>query len=373
MPCGDFLFRNRVQRYNKKMKNTNYFVKNRHSYGILLLALLLCGSASAKVENYIGMSLNAGEWTLLPSGSQYTGSLGAAGGVGFVYELRAGSTYSPTRFLFDVGVGAWGGMTSFMQSADQTKVLENQLDLQIHNPNSHQEFDYVYELKGRRDRYNNVAAQVPLMVGVQHKRFYMLVGAKLNASVWTKTQTVATLNTYGDYTRYGQGEFRNMPEYQFFENKRIKGGVQTSLNLDVDLSLEIGGRIGGIVTDAVGFDVPKDRVEYRLAAFVDYGLFDLHKQGSNGMLTVTATYDIDKNSPDYIYKTETMIAPNKLILNDIMSTTGFASAVKNLMVGLKFTILFQIPEPGQCVICRDAYVSTVGSGRVRSGGVKYEE
>ena len=373
MPCGDFLFRNRVQRYNKKMKNTNYFVKNRHSYGILLLALLLCGSASAKVENYIGMSLNAGEWTLLPSGSQYTGSLGAAGGVGFVYELRAGSTYSPTRFLFDVGVGAWGGMTSFMQSADQTKVLENQLDLQIHNPNSHQKFDYVYELKGRRDRYNNVAAQVPLMVGVQHKRFYMLVGAKLNASVWTKTQTVATLNTYGDYTRYGQGQFRNMPEYQFFENKRIKGGVQTSLNLDVDLSLEIGGRIGGIVTDAVGFDVPKDRVEYRLAAFVDYGLFDLHKQGSNGMLTINATYDTNPNSPDYVYKTETMIAPNKLILNDIMSTTGFASAVKNLMVGLKFTILFQIPEPGQCVICRDAYVSTVGSGRVRSGGVKYEE
>ena len=359
------------------MKNTNYSVKNRHSYGILLLALLLCGSASAKVENYIGMSLNAGEWTLLPSGSQYTGSLGAAGGVGFVYELRAGSTYSPTRFLFDVGVGAWGGMTSFMQSADQTEPLKDQLDLQIHNPGAHQQFDYIYELKGRRDRYHNVAAQVPLMFGVQHKRFYMLVGAKLNASIWTKTQTVATLNTYGDYTRYGQGEFRNMPEYQFFENKRIKGGVKTSLNLDVDLSLEIGGRIGGIVTDAVGFDVPKDRVEYRLAAFVDYGLFDLHKQGSNNMLNINATYDIDKNSPDYIYNpdgtNESMIRSDRLILNDIMSTTGFASAVKNLMVGLKFTILFQIPEPGQCVICRDGYGSSVGSGRVRSGGVKYEE
>lgn len=348
-------------------------MKNRHSYGILLLALLLSGSVSAKVENYIGMSANAGEWTLLPSGSEYTGSLGVAGGVGFVYEMRAGATYSPTRFLFDVGVGAWGGMTSFMQSADQTEKLYDQRDLQIHRPGTHQEFDYVYELKGRRDRYNNVAAQVPLMIGLQHKRFYMLVGAKLNASIWTKTQTVATLNTYGDYTRYGQGEFRNMPEYQFFENKRIKGGVQTSLNLDVDLSLEIGGRVGGIVTDAVGFDVPKDRVEYRLAAFVDYGLFDLHKQGSNGMLNITAKYDINPNSPDYIYKTETMIAPNKLILNDIMSTTGFASAVKNLMVGLKFTILFRIPEPGQCVICRDAYGSSVSSGSVRSGGVKYEE
>ena len=352
------------------MKNTNYSVKNRHSYGILLLALLLCGSVSAKVTNFIGASANVGEWSMLPSGSKYTGSLGVAGGVGFVYEVRAGETYGTTHFLFDVGVGAWGGMTSFMQSADLSATLRDQEDLQG------VKFDYVYELKGRRDRYNNIAAQVPLMVGFQHRRFYMLVGAKLNANVWTKTQTVATLNTYGDYTRYGQGEFRDMPEYQFFKDKSVKGGVQTNLNLDVDLSLEIGGRIGGIVTDAVGFDVPKDRVEYRLAAFVDYGLFDLHKQGSNPMLNITATYDNNPNSEDYVYnpdgKNESMIRPDRLIMNDIMSTTEFATAVKNLMVGLKFTILFRMPEPGKCVICRDAYGSSIGNS-VRSGGVKYEE
>ena len=89
------------------MKNTNYSVKNRHSYGIMLLALLLCGRVSAKVTNFIGASANVGEWSMLPSGSKYTGSLGVAGGVGFVYELRAGETYGTTQFLFDVGVGAW--------------------------------------------------------------------------------------------------------------------------------------------------------------------------------------------------------------------------------------------------------------------------
>lgn len=349
------------------MKNTDYSVKNHRLYGLLLLALLLCGGANAKVNNYIGGYANVGEWSMLPSGSNYTGSLGIAGGVGFLYEMRAGETYSPTRFLLDVGVGAWGGMTSFMQSRDGMDTLFNQQDLQ------EQLFDYVYDLKGRQDRYNNVAVQVPLMIGVQHRRFYMLVGAKVNASVWTKTQTVAMLNTYGDYTRYGYGIFRNMPEYQFFENKPIQGGVKTSLNLDVDLSFEIGGRVGGIVTDAVGYDVPKDRVEYRLAAFVDYGLFDLHSQGSNDMLVKPSKYDTDKTSDYYVYKSESMISPDRLVMNDIMSTAGFASAVKNLMVGLKFTILFQLPEPGQCVICRDAYGSTVRRGNVRRSGVKYEE
>lgn len=342
-------------------------MKNRHSYGILLLALLLSGGVSAKVNNYVGGYANLGEWSMLPSGSKYTGSLGVAGGVGFVYELRAGETYSPTRFLFDVGVGAWGGMTSFLQTVDMTATLPNQEDLQ------HQRFDYVYELRGRQDRYNNIAAQVPLMIGVQHRRFYMLVGAKLNASFWTKTQTMAVLNTYGDYTRYGYGIFRNMREYQFFENKAVQGGVKTSLNLDVDLSFEIGGRIGGVVTDAVGYDVPKNRLEYRLAAFVDYGLFDLHNQGTKQMLETPSLYDIDPASPDYIYESESMIRPDRLVMNDIMSTTNFAAAVKNLMVGIKFTVLFQLPEPGQCVICRDAYGSSVRRSGVRRRGVKYEE
>ena len=333
------------------------------------------------MENYIGASANVGEWTLLTSGSKYTGSLGAAGGVGFVYELRAGETYSPTRFLFDVGVGAWGGMTSFMQSADMTATLKNQTDL------AGDKFDYVYALKGRRDRYINVAAQIPLMVGVQHKRFYMLVGAKLNANVWTQMQATATLNTYGDYSRQGLDPFRNMPEYQFFENKSVKSSVKTSLNLDVNLSMEIGGRIGGIVTDAVGFDVPKDRVEFRLAVFADYGLFDLHKKGSSLALGLkgsggsvkpfvdptTGTPNIQYNEGPTapVYKTTTMI--DNLVMNDIMSTEGFADKVNNLMVGLKFTVLFRMPEPGQCVICRDAYGSSVRSGSVSRRGMKYEE
>ena len=61
---------------------------------------------------------------------------------------------------------------------------------------------------------------------------------------------------------------------------------------------------------------------------------------------------------------------NNLKVNEVMSTTGFASKVNNLMVGIKFTVLFQIPGTKQCVLCQDAYRS---SYRYRGGGVKFEE
>ena len=127
------------------------------------------------------------------------------------------------------------------------------------------------------------------------------------------------------------------------------------------------------MTDAVGFDVPKNRVEYRLAVFADYGLFDLHTSGKAlalGVVKDNLVVPIEGNI-QYDHNTTNMV--ENIGMYDIMSTDGFANRVSNLMVGVKFTILFQIPEPGQCVICRDAYGSSVGGGSVRRGGVKYEE
>ena len=139
--CTFLRNRNRVQRYNKKLKNTNYSVKKHKTYGIILLALLLCGAASAKVNHYVGGFAQVGEWSLIPSKSDYSGSFGVAGGLGFQYELQAGKTYSPARFLLDVGVGATGGLTAYIQSSNRTETLFDQTGL------NHQPFDYVYEIK----------------------------------------------------------------------------------------------------------------------------------------------------------------------------------------------------------------------------------
>ncbi len=341
-------------------------VKKHLSYIILLFALWLAGSASAKVNNYLGAYVNAGEWSLMPTGSESAFSFGGAGAVGFLYELQAGPTYSPTRFLFDVGLGAQGGTTSFTQAKTDEIILENQFDL------DGESFDYVYQAQKRKDAYDNISLQVPLLVGVHHRRFYMLAGAKVNYSLWTQARSSANITTLG---RYLDGsdmplfkDFTNMPEYQFFTDLPVNKKEKTKFNLDVAVCLEMGGRLG-LITDAVGFDVPKRKVEYRLAGFVEYGLFDIHSQGANSALETPSTYSTDPSSASYVYNTTSMV--DDLKMHNIMSTTGFAKAVNNIFFGLKFTVLFQLPEPGQCVICRDGYVRM--SARGSGGGVKYEE
>lgn len=341
------------------MKNTNYSVKKRQTYLILFIAFLLCGTMEAKVNNYVGAYANLGEWTLLPMDGKYGASFGVAGGLGFQYELQAGPTYGQTRFLFNLGVGLQGGNTSFMQSSNQNIVLEDQRDL------DGEAFDYVYSLKDRHDDYNNLALQIPVMFGVQHNKFYMLVGVKFDANLYTKTHSTAMLTTYGQYDSFDP--FTNMPEYQFFDNLPISGGVKTRFNFGVDASFEIGGRLG-VVNNAVGFDVPKRKVEYRLAAFVDYGLLDLHVHDQQSALIAPSAYNSGATYP--VYNTTSMV--DNLVMNDIMSTSGFARSVNNLVIGLKFTVLFQMPEAGPCVICRDSYLGVNRFGR-GGGGMKYEE
>ena len=61
------------------MKNTNYSVKKLQTYFILLTALLVSGTINAKVNNYIGLYADFGEWTLLPTESKYGPSFGLNG------------------------------------------------------------------------------------------------------------------------------------------------------------------------------------------------------------------------------------------------------------------------------------------------------
>ena len=354
---------NRVQRYNKKMKNTNYSVKKYQTYGILLLALLFCGSVNAKVNHYVGGYAQVGEWSLMPQSSAYGSSLGAAGGLGFTYELQTGKGYQPLQFLFDAGVGATYGLTAYNKRTNAKVTLSNQYDM------DGEKFDYIYDIRDRRDQYTNLAVHFPIMIGLQYHRIYALIGVTFYANMFTQARSTATLSTYGEYWTEDRKEKRyhdlvNMPEYQFFAEEPLKKSKKTNFKLDADLSVEIGARLG-VINYAVGYDVPKRTLEYRIGAFFDYGLFDVHTSGNSQPLTTPKGYDATT-----VHKTRTMI--DNLEMNDVMRTKGFAKKVQNLMVGIKFTMLFQMPEQKKCVMCEDNYKSMATPSRDR-GGVQYEE
>ena len=377
------LLPNRVQRYNKKMKNTNYLVKKYPSYLVLLFAVLISGTMKAEINHYVGGFAHIGEWSMLPSESDYKASLGVAGGGGFAYEMQVGKKYSSTQFLLQLGLGVQGGLTKFSQTSSFEATLKDQKDFDF-DPDP---FDYVYQTSDRHDEYTDVALQIPIMVGVQHMHFYMLAGVKLYPHILTKSHSTAKLTTFGRSSLFDEKDisFHDMPEYQFFTNLPIESKEPTSLNFDIDASFEIGGRFG-LITDASGFDVPKRKVEYRLALFADYGLLDLHSEKA-GMMPLGTKVDgetlplVDPNTgkPNLrynegatapVYKTTSMI--DNLVMTDVMHSEGFAAKVSNLMVGLKFTILFQLPEEGKCVVCQDNYRASVprSSGR---RGMQYEE
>lgn len=331
--------------------------KIRKNTCFLLVALLCVAPLQARVSTYVGAYGQIGEWSLLPSGSDYSPSFGVAGGLGGVVELQIAPKYSPTAFLLDVGIGAWGGMTSFsVGQKERFQIPGKQYDLQGES------FDFIYELSGRKDNYSNLAVQVPLMVGVQHRRFYMLAGMKIGINAWTQAASKASVMTAAKYE--DSPLYTGMPLYQWFEDERVSSRNSTNLNIDLDVSLEVGGRIG-VINDAHGFDVPDRKIEYRLAGFFDFGLTDIHKAGTNMALTMPDRYDAQE-----AYGTHTMI--DGLHMNDIMSTAGFASAVRSMTIGLKFTVLFRMPDARGCVLCNENYRRTVGSGGSRSR-MKYEE
>ena len=355
---------NRVQSYNKKMKNTNYSVKKYQTYGILILALLFCSTVHAKINHFVGGYAQVGEWSLMPQSSEYKSSLGAAGGAGVLYELQSGKAHTSLQFLFDVGVGATYGMTAYnSKSKNEPMKVEEQYDL------DNEKFDYIYDIRDRKDQYSNLALHFPVLIGVQYRRLYALVGVRFYANMLTKIHSTATLTTYGEYwnddhTKKRYDDFRNMPEYQFFTDEPLKKSQDTHFKLDADLSLEIGARLG-IINYSVGYDVPKRKLEYRIGAFMDYGLFDVHTSGNMKPLVVPKTYNAVE-----AYHSRTMV--DNVQMNDVMRMKGFAKKVQNLMVGVRFTVLFQMPEQQKCVMCDDGYKSTVTPAR-GGGGVKYEE
>lgn len=338
----------RVQRYDKILRNTNKIVKNVKTYAILAILSLFSMVSLAQVNSYVGVWGELGEWSLLPQESKYGSSMGVAGGLGVMYDLQY------KHLIVDIGVGANYGMTAYSVNANQNQTLKNQQDLQG------DVFDYVYQVRDRKDQYTNLMVQVPLMVGGQWGRFYCMAGVKAGISLLTNSHTKANLTTYGDYQLFD--DFRNMPEYQFFEALPLNKTIRTNFNFNLDVSAEIGARLG-YMQSMTGYDIRKSSVQYRLALFFDYGVLDLHKADYLESLTVPAAYDAQA-----AYGTTTMV--DGLTTNDVMSTTDFAKAVNNLMVGVKFTVLFELPKPKNCVICRDANVSLI---RARKGGTKFDK
>lgn len=288
---------------------------------------------SAQVTHYLGAWAQGGEYTyravIARENFDMKSSLGGGGGLGFVYEMRAGE-----HFLLDVGVGGNSAWTRF-KVPDRRYVLHNMLD------SEGEVFDYVYDVQHRRDAYWVTSIQVPLLLGGQWDRFYFLAGAKFDMALFSTATTVAEVSTLGDYKQYIT-PLHNIPAQGFRDNMPFVQQQRVSFKPNVTASLELGCRLGDIYKDK-GFDVPNQTVQYRIAVFADYGILDPHIATDKALMHVPATYNVD-NPLDGLNACDVMAA------KEVTDIRGYFNT---FMVGVKFTVLFQLPKSKSCVICRD--------------------
>lgn len=287
----------------------------------------------------LGFYLEAGEWSMLPREADFKASLGGGGAIGFNYEMQR------RHFLLDLGFGAMVGQTTFKVGSLMDQHYYNAANAIMNTP-----FTFVYEMKDGKHAYTQANAQVPVLLGAAFNRFYFLAGAKLNFNIWNQCRVFGPIDTYGVYEHWDS--FHNMPMYQFYDGHPFSATTSTSFNLDIDASVELGFRLGDISNES-GWDIKKNRsnCEYRLALFADYGILDYHKADNRSPM-----------SAPHVYNKNDMFST--LTVADILSTTNAASAVNNLMIGVKFTMLFALPEPKVCVICKEARRSNY-SGRTK--------
>ena len=310
--------------------------------------MLLVGFSTAifarnELKNYMGVWVEGGAASLLTGDHEVANSVGGGGALGFAYELQT------NHFLFNLGAGV---------KADYNALPIDEYEFKLKNQGVAPDlYTYYAYSTQRKDCYTDVSVHVPVMFGGQWNRFYFLAGVKGDFSVLGLSKIKGQLSVDGQY---------NGQEQMFSETEGFKGlwggesysfSDKTKFNIDVDASVEVGG-ILGYIQEGTGYDVPKTRTTFKLAVFADYGLLNIHssvvtddsKAGQYPATKCTTTVG------DYT------VGPDMEFI-DILNSSEVVNPVHKLFVGVKFTVLFELPKSKGCTICRDSQISTASGGK----------
>ena len=292
---------------------------------ILVIGCLLIAHNSRAVKHFVTLNAQVGEhsWLTKTDAVSANSSFGIGGGIGVNYELQQ------RHFLFSAGLAANPSYSVFTLEPYQIAFegYDTQLD----------QLFYTYKFYDRTDAYTNLSLQVPIMVGGQFDRFYFLVGAKLDLSLFARAKASTLVATTGKYPQY-IGAFHDMIEHAFFTDYPVEMRNNFTFNLNALASVELGVRLGDNYK-LTGFgSKEKSKIQYRIAVYADYGLLN----------SIPA-------QPIPLYSTPTVFNEadmySQVQIMDLVHSAG-RDRVAPLQVGVKFTVLFRVGDPKKCVICQ---------------------
>ncbi len=275
-------------------------------------------------KNFIYLT-GAGGYASLLNEEMAIKNKGIAGG-----EIGVGYRLYYYHFLFSVGVE---GRYSYYKVAP----IDDKLNFRMSDSEG-EPFTMNAIISNRQDVMHIADVQVPLQIGGEWGHWYGLIGAKLAFNVFGSARTVANVTTTATYDRFSE-DFEQMPNHYLFEGQDVVSGKQPiSFNPQLYGTFEVGYRIGKLYS-GTGADVPYSKRRYYVGIFGELGFLNMHKENAQGDPVVSS------------------VNPNAGIdfsVNPVYNSTAYSSAiVKNYMVGVKFTVLFELPKEAKCIICEE--------------------
>ena len=252
-------------------------------------------------------------------------------------------------FLFSIGVE---GMY------EQNFNLIDQLDITIPMRDTEGDiFNMHVHADAPKDMAGMVNVNVPILFGGEWGRFYFMVGPKVSVNLYGTTSSKAMVTTYGEYDRY-YDDFYDMPNHQF-ESNRLTGSPTLPLkwkaqpmNWSVNLlaHAEIGARVNHMYKHK-SFHIDPDKIRVYVAAYADFGIFGLSSGGGG--------------EPPFDYR-ETDKGVQFFVQPLLLSSLSTGAVFRNLNVGAKCTVAFELPKSGKSYIYNgnDTYRRKRGGNQV---------
>lgn len=249
----------------------------------------------------------------------YTNSRGGAGGLlGFSYERHNGN------FVYSLGAEFDYKLVNIARN--DFNVVVGMIDTEGDYLN------YTYHFTDFGDQYQIAYVNIPLMFGYSNDKIYFLVGGKFGINAFNKYRVTSHLRTTGRYL-FAMEDFTDMPDHFFTDVD-----LDNSANFNLDYSL--------IGSAEYGYNLPQgntdSKMRFRVGVFADYGFKNIrfNKKYHEG--------DADGNV--IILPTAAGSNPLDVTLNSLMtaSEVSYQHNFNPLLVGIKLTVLFELPMNESC-------------------------
>lgn len=196
------------------------------------------------------------------------------------------------------------------------------------------------------DRNHALHLQLPLLVGMEWKRFYFLVGPMASLNVFGRTITDGDLTTSAYYPQY-IGWMFDMPTHDLM-TQSVSHYRQLQLNFDLLAHIEIGWRLGRLPNPREIALQPTIHRFY-LALFADIGCLNILYAAQNSNLTPRLWHETTTDADGKSFTTFNLTPT-------IMSRELYGRKLNEFYVGVKFTAAIELPKKKPCVLCDDNYL-----------------